>query len=61
MRDNPRVLAVPQVPLDTAKITGRVVPLPNKGTGTVVKLLTQGLPVQKPNCNLHLARQLSIS
>jgi hypothetical protein len=49
----PQVLAVPRVPLDTAPITVRYVPVPDAGTvsvgaGAVWEMPTRGIPVRKP-------------
>jgi hypothetical protein len=53
MSTHPRVPEVPRVSCNTARITGRGVPVPVTGTvsagaGTVCQLPTRGLPVRNP-------------
>jgi hypothetical protein len=53
MGTHPRVPMVPRVSCDTARFTGRRVPVPvtgtvSTGTGAVCKLPTRGIPVRNP-------------
>ena len=60
MSTHPRVPIVPQVSYDTARFTGRCVPVPatgtvSSGTGAVSELPTLGIPVRKPKWRSGLA------